>query len=303
MGKKGKTGQEKGKETKLKGKEGFEAYYTSIFGERWNELKEAFTKENVYARIFTEGKEDYFLDPASLFCAFQLPLENADRILDMCAAPGGKTLVLAHRMKENAFLQSNERSAPRKARLLQVCDSSLDEQIRERIKITNYDGALMCKKETEQFDAILLDAPCSSERHVFLDPKYLDQWSENRIKTLSMEQWALVSSAWRLLTPGGYLLYSTCALTPKENDEVISRLLKKFDDAFLVYGNSGIPKNNDAAANTSVPGLKAETASVFAEFKEIPVFEKTAYGFHILPDRSNGAGPIWFSLIGKKPEE
>ena len=86
----------------------------------------------------------------------------------------------------------------------------------------------------------------------------------------------------------------------KENDEVISRLLKKFDDAFLVYGNSGIPENNDAAGNTSVPCLNPETASVFAEFKEIPVFEKTAYGFHILPDRSNGAGPIWFSLIGKK---
>ena len=279
---------------KLKGEEGFENYYSSIYGQRWQEIKEAFCQENVYARIFSEGKEDYFLDPASLFAAFQLPLDNASRILDMCAAPGGKSLVLAHRMNSDAFLHSNERSPARKARLAQVCSSSLDTEIFERIKITNYDGALMCKKESQTYDAILLDAPCSSERHVMLDKKYLDMWTENRIKSLAMEQWALISSAYRLMAPGAFLLYSTCAITPKENDAVVERLLKKFDDTYLVFDEKGIK-----------PSIDLQKVSSFAvsqgNFKlEDLKPEKTPFGYHILPDKASGAGPIWFSLIGKR---
>ena len=70
-----------------------------------------------------------------------------------------------------------------------------------------------------------LDVPCSSERHVFADEKYLDMWSPSRIKSLAIEQWALLSSAYRLLRNDGFLLYSTCALNPKENDLFIVSLM------------------------------------------------------------------------------
>lgn len=293
MGKKDRKQKLEGKSLvqsqKLRGKEGFEEFYSNIFGSRWETLKKALFSENRYARIFSTGKEDYFLDPASLFCAFQLPLSNAERILDMCAAPGGKTLVISHRMNEDALLFSNERSQTRKKRLLEVCDNSLPEEIRERVTISCQDGSVLCKKISEPFDAILLDAPCSSERHVMADEKYLNEWSENRIKTLSMEQWALISSAYRLLSPGGYLLYSTCALCPQENDEIILRLLKKFEDSYLYFDE-----------NKTSPSLSPSDFSSFAELPEIPDFEKTRAGFHILPDKASGMGPIWFSLIGKR---
>lgn len=269
---------------KLCGKEGFETYYSALFKERWPALKNALFAENVYARIFHKDCEEYFLDPASVFAAMCLPLENSERILDMCAAPGGKSLVIASRMPEDATLLSNERSPQRKKRLTQVIENSLPQEIKKRITVTCSDAAKMCIKQTEVYDRILLDAPCSSERHVLSDEKYLAEWSPSRIKSLSMEQWALLSSAYRLLVPGGYLLYSTCALCPCENDDVVARLFKKFDDVELVF---------------AYDEPKILNQFDFCKMDIMPVPERTKYGFHILPDQKEKCGPIWFTLIKK----
>lgn len=282
MGKKNSRNQPE----KLRGADGFEKYYSELFGERWPTLRESLFGETVYAELSCGGAEKYFLDPASVFAALQLPLEGADHILDMCAAPGGKTLVIASRMAEDAELVSNERSPARKNRLAQVVQNCLPEEIRNRIKISCSDGAKWCTTQTEVYDRILLDAPCSSERHVLADEKYLSQWSPSRIKSLSMEQWALLSSAYRLLVPGGYLLYSTCALCPSENDGVVSRLFQKFSDAELCFTDSEPAVKENIERLCSLPSLIQP--------------ERTEYGFHILPDKSAQCGPIWFTLIHKK---
>lgn len=271
---------------KLRGKNGFETYYSNLFGERWPHLKNALLSEQIYAEWNGGGNEKYFLDPASVFAAMQLPILNGKKFLDMCAAPGGKTLVIATRMEEDAILVSNERSAQRKMRLTKVCDSCLSENIKERIKIVCSDAAVWCKTQSEVYDRILLDAPCSSERHVLQDEKYLSEWSPARIKSLAMEQWSLLSCAFRLLEKGGFLLYSTCALCPTENDEIIARLLKKFENAKLVF-------------TEKMPEI-SEDFSSFCKMPVIPVSERTKYGFHILPDKNNGCGPIWFSLVQKE---
>ena len=276
----------KQKSNKLSGAEGFEHYYSELYGERWQALKEAFAKENQAVEYHVTGAEkSYFLDSASVLAALCLPLENAENILDLCAAPGGKTLVLASRMPEDAKLSSNERSPERKHRLSVVVETCLPASINERITVSCSDGATWCTRQTECFDRILLDAPCSSERHVMLDPKYLNTWSLSRIKTVSMEQWALLSSAYRMLTVGGILLYSTCALCPQENDEMIGRLFKKFNkegDSFeLLEPNPDVDEIRD-----------------FVEIN-LPDYEKTQYGYQILPDKQMGAGPIYFSIIRK----
>ena len=194
--------------------------------------------------------------------------------------------MLASRMPENAVLVSNERSSARKQRLSAVCASCLPEDIQTRVKISCSDGAKWCLTQTECYDRILLDVPCSSERHVIQDEKYLGEWSPARIKTLSMEQWALLSSAYRLLKRGGYLVYSTCALNSAENDGVIARLVKKFDDAEIVSFEEKVFLHEDISAYCT------DSLDLHPE--------KTEYGFHILPDVQNGCGPIWFSLIHKK---
>ena len=290
----------KNKEKDLnRGSQGFNSYYQEIFGERWEVLKEALLKESVpvsYNLSRIKGEEDgelrtYYLDAASILAAFSLPLKGAEEILDLCAAPGGKTLVISSLMDKDSKLTSNERSAERKHRLSKVVEEHIPSRIKENITVTCSDGAVWCKTKSNCFDRILLDAPCSSERHVLQDEKYLAQWSPARIKTLSMEQWALLSSAYRMLKDNGILLYSTCALAPKENDEVIERLFKKFDNCVNLSFESEKYQN-----------LKNDEAKLqlFTDNVSLPDFERTKYGYQILPDKQNGAGPIYFSIIMKK---
>jgi len=274
--------KQKDKATKLVGAEGFNTYYKNIYGDRWESLKESLLKESDYKEFKAGGQDSYFLDSGSVRCAVSLPLKNATKILDLCAAPGGKSIILASCMEENATLLSNERSSDRKIRLVKSCDSCLPQNVRSRVEICCKDGATMClsKNNEEYFDRILLDAPCSSERHVLSDPKYLEEWSPSRIKTLAVAQWSLLSSAYRMLKSDGYLLYSTCALAPDENDGVISKLIKKFKNIEIV---------------------SPEISSDISKFcnSELPEFEKTEFGAHILPDKTNGAGPLYFCLIHK----
>ena len=271
---------------KLSGPQGFETYYSQLYGDRWPALKEAFFKENQAVEYQIPGSEkSYFLDSASVLAALCLPLENAHNILDLCAAPGGKTLVLASRMSTDAKLSSNERSPDRKHRLATVVQTCLPPEISEKITISCSDGSTWCTRQSECFDRILLDAPCSSERHVIADPKYLNTWSLSRIKTVTMEQWALLSSAYRLLEVQGILLYSTCALCPQENDDMIERLFKKFNkdgSAFKLLEANPQPDQIKSCCKITLPD-----------------YEKTKYGYQILPDKQNGAGPIYFPIIQK----
>lgn len=277
----------KEKNPALKGQDGFEQYYSELYGQRWQALKDSFSKENQSVEFKAgQGTKPYYLDSASILAALCLPVKGAESVLDLCAAPGGKSLVIASRMGKDCTLFSNERSSDRKHRLDTVIAECLPEEINQRVKTSCSDGSTWCKRQNECFDRIILDAPCSSERHVYLDPKYLNVWSKARIKTVSMEQWALLSCAYRLLKTDGYILYSTCALSPVENDQMIKRLFDKFN------------KDGDAFELIE-PGPDIKEISAFADF-ELPGTEKTEYGYQILPDTQNGAGPIFFSLIHKK---
>lgn len=280
--------KQKSAKQKLSGAQGFEEYYRELYGQRWDALKESFAGEGSAVEYHVNGaRESYFLDSASVLAALCLPLENATDLLDLCAAPGGKTLVLASRMDGDAKLSSNERSPERKHRLSTVVENCLPSEISARVKTSCSDGATWCTRQSECFDRILLDAPCSSERHVIADPKYLNTWSPSRIKTVTTEQWALLSSAYRLLRPQGILLYSTCALCPEENDGMIERLYKKF--------------NKDGTAFRLLePAPQLSQISAFAPALTLPGFERTKYGYMIMPDCQKGAGPIYFSIISKE---
>ena len=271
---------------KLQGESGFQSYYSQLYGQRWPGLYQALLKESEPVAWQTEpGRPAYYLDSASIRAAVSLPLEGASSLLDLCAAPGGKTLVISSLMEEDACLLSNERSRERLSRLHRVADQHMSESVRHRVTISGKDGATLCRNPANAFDRILLDAPCSSERHVLASPRHLEQWSPARIKTLAVAQWALLSSAYRMLKPGGYMVYATCALSPEENDTVVARLEGKFPDVELVRELPPVP-----AAVTRFCSAP------------LPKPEVTERGFHVLPDwsHSHGGGPLYFSLIHKK---
>ncbi|OQX69215.1 MAG: hypothetical protein B6A08_05880 [Sorangiineae bacterium NIC37A_2] len=211
----------------------------------------------------------YVMDPASILPARALPLDGAKNILDLCAAPGGKALILAERAPEDAQITLNDRSSDRVERLKQVFKDYVPPSVRERTRVTREDGRLIFRKYPNLFDGILLDAPCSSEAHVALDPSALADWSEGRVERLAKEQYALVTSALGALRSGGYLVYSTCALAPLENDLVLSRLLER-----------------------------GRHPAEVLELPRAPLTERTSHGLQVLPDRS-GFGPIYYALIQK----
>ena len=278
-----------------RGSLGFENYYSGLFEGSWNELKDALLQEPVYVQVAYSGCRQYFMDAASVCAALCLPVSDACDVLDLCAAPGGKSIILASNIKSDGAMISNERSPDRKARLSKVISESLPESISKRIQVKCSDGSTWCKRETDCFDSVLLDAPCSSERHVLKDRHYLDQWSPARIKTLSMEQWALLSCAWRLLRSGGYLLSSTCALSPDENDKVISRLIKKFDDVDIVS-----EEEMNSTFNQNLKGLLEKCPGISGVQEIYKNSVKTEYGYHLLPHKTQGSGPIYYSLLKKQ---
>ena len=249
-------------------------YFSKLFGERWPALLESLKGEGCATELrFGEGQEPYFLDEASVFAAESLGVSPGDRVLDMCAAPGGKTLVIASKLKGEGSLQSNDRSLDRRLRLQHVIENSLPERWRSVINVTGYDGMKFGLHRKESFDKILLDAPCSSDRHVLNSPSHLEVWSAKRVKRLSVEQGALLASAADALVPGGTLVYSTCALSPLENDDVVKKILKKR------------------------PAMRLD------EITEIPEgADRTECGVHILPDRAAGRGPIFCARLKKSAE-
>jgi len=249
----------------------FEEYYRNLWGSRWADLRESLLLPAAAIPYGESLVKPYLMDRASVLAAASLRLPDEGTILDACAAPGGKSLVLASRMSAGANLLCNELSAERRRRLTKVLDEHLHEETRRQVKVCGFDaGKLGGKKsERDRFQAILLDAPCSSERHVIQNAKALAEWTAARPRFLSRRQWALLSAAFLLLKGGGYLVYSTCAITPEENDIPVSRLLSKY------AGQIELDE---------------------ADFSE---GEKTAYGRLILPDTSGGMGPMYVARFRK----
>jgi 16S rRNA (cytosine1407-C5)-methyltransferase len=258
--------------------ESFEEYYRTCFGSRWQTLRKSLL-EKTGAIPYSEGRTarlttHYLLDRASVLAAQSLRLPEAGLILDACAAPGGKSLVIASSMSGETRLLANELSGERRRRLVKVLDEHLDAALRERVAVSGFDAAALGGKKTEheRFDAILLDAPCSSEAHVLQDPKALAQWTSARPRFLAKRQWALLSAAFLLLRPGGSLVYATCALSPDENDGVVSRLAGKYRGGAVL------------------------------DEPDFPEGEKTEYGRLILPDTACGIGPMYVARFRKKTD-
>ena len=253
----------------MKHTEDFDTYYRSIWKERWDALKASFAGESDYCTLSEGLLKPYFLDKASTYPAQALDVQPGDCVLDLCAAPGGKTLILALAKGETGTLVANDKSADRRARLKAVVAEHLPAAIASTVRITGFDAATWGLYQQAMYDRVLLDAPCSSERHVLSSPYYLAQWTPARTKQLAIRQFAMLAAALDAAKAGGRVVYSTCSISPLENDGVIEKLFKKRKDLFDII--------------EAAPGIG----------------EKTKYGIQILPD-TTGAGPIYYCCLEKR---
>lgn len=174
----------------------------------------------------------YVQNAASWLPVLALNPQPGDAILDMCAAPGGKTSHIAQLSGNAASITANDNSRPR----LHKLQANLARMGAENVEFLLHDATkLSYKLGTEQFDKILLDAPCSGEGMMTLDSrKDFESWSVAHIKRLQQLQKKLIVQAWQLLKPGGTLVYSTCTMAPEENEAVLDYLLRHNDDIEMI---------------------------------------------------------------------
>ena len=188
----------------------------------------------------SEAGHIYLQNAASFIPPIVLNPKPNERILDMCAAPGGKASHIAALSKNRAELWVNDNSRPRLNRML----ANL-----HRLGVKPHNTTLFAidtlKHELphEYFDKVLLDAPCSGEGMIDLDrPKSLEHWSVAQIKRLQRIQKKAITTAWELLKPGGVLVYSTCTMAPEENELVVDYLLRRQESAQLLPIQLDLPQ-------------------------------------------------------------
>ncbi len=142
-------------------------------------------------------------------------------MIDMCAAPGGKTTQLADYFP-NALIIANEVNRSRTPQLF----DNLDRMGYGNIAVVSCDGRFF-QNFPEYFDAVLLDAPCSGEGTAFRDNAVIDHWNEKNIHRIAKLQKQLFETAETIVRPEGFISYSTCTLNTIENEEVVDSRLQQ----------------------------------------------------------------------------
>lgn len=151
-------------------------------------------------------------------------------VLDLCAAPGGKTTQLAARMQNGGVLFSNEYVANR-ANIL--CGNVERMGIKNTI-VTNNDPNTIATRLSGLCDAVLVDAPCAGEGMFRKDAEAVRAWSQAHVETCAVRQKGILSDAARAVKPGGELVYSTCSFSEEENEQVVADFLERHRDFSLV---------------------------------------------------------------------
>ena len=148
-----------------------------------------------------------------------------ERVLDLCAAPGGKSIQIAARMQNSGLLLLNEMRSKRMPSLV----GNLERCGVANFVVSQAPGAMLARYFHNFFDRILVDAPCSGDGIVRKDKNMLNYWSSENAGHFGQQQIGLLRAAFHMLKPGGSLVYSTCSLSLEENEEVLLGLIRRYE--------------------------------------------------------------------------
>ncbi|QQS36554.1 MAG: RsmB/NOP family class I SAM-dependent RNA methyltransferase [Ignavibacteriales bacterium] len=188
----------------------------------------------------------YIQSLSSLLPPYVLKPSPGERVLDLCAAPGSKSTQLAELMRNTGTLIVNEIQLSRVKTLVY----NLDRMNIINAGVLNFKGEILSKIYDNYFDKVLVDVPCSGLGIIQKKEEVSNWWSTKRVKALSELQLKLLIAAIKMTKPGGNIVYSTCTLTPEENELVINSVLKKYPvilDSFdlPVTNQQGLTKYDD----------------------------------------------------------
>lgn len=196
-----------------------------------------------YSRDFRPGRLPwheagmYYIQEASAMVpAVLCGAKPGERVLDLCAAPGGKSTKLAACLRGEGILVANE-IHPERARVL---SSNLERMGIRNALVTNEPPHRLASRFPLFFDRIVVDAPCSGEGMFRKEEEALTHWSPENVRMCAERQSEIMEEAASMLRPGGRLVYSTCTFSPEENEGTIVRFLKAHPE-FSVVPIAGLP--------------------------------------------------------------
>ena len=172
----------------------------------------------------------YIQEPSAMLPGAVLPIKDGDRVLDLCAAPGGKSTQLASKLNGTGAILANDISNTRAKALLKNLELFGFKNI--AVSSENHEKLNSCFNE--YFDKILVDAPCSGEGMFRREPSMVNSWLAKGPDYYAEIQAGILEHAYSMLKPGGMMLFSTCTFSPLENEANVYRILKNHDDAKLI---------------------------------------------------------------------
>ena len=192
----------------------------------------------------------YVQDPGAMATVKALDIERGWRVLDACAAPGGKASQLASAVGESGFLLANE-FVPKRAKIIV---GNLERLGIKNAVVTSLDTARLADMFSAYFDLVLCDAPCSGEGMFRKYDEAVSEWSEENVLLCAERQSEILENCQGLVKAGGYLLYSTCTYSYEENEGVIGKFLASHPEFSLC-------EVNDALKSVTADGLNGMTAA------------------------------------------
>uniref|UniRef100_A0A3P9J4V0 5-cytosine rRNA methyltransferase NSUN4 n=1 Tax=Oryzias latipes TaxID=8090 RepID=A0A3P9J4V0_ORYLA len=225
----------------------------------------------------------YLMDAASVLPCLALDVQEGHTVLDLCAAPGGKTLALLQTQLVR-FLCVNDASISRTSRLRKVLHSYVPKQFLtdERVRITSFDGTTWGEIEKNTFDRVLVDVPCTTDRHSLMedDNNIFSKSRTGERRRLPQLQAELLLAGIQAACPGGEIVYSTCSLSLNQNLSVVEQAV------YLAQENFGI--------QLQVVNLRALTKMFSDTFCFAPDLH---LGEMVVPHLAANFGPIYFCKL------
>ena len=201
-----------------------------------------------------------------------LELPDAPVVLDLCAAPGGKSAQLAAKMR-GGVLFSNE-IVPSRA---EVLAGNLERMGVTNAIVTNAEPKPLCERLRDRCDAVLVDAPCAGESMFRKDEQAVRDWSPEHVETCAVRQRAILEDAQKAVKPGGTLVYSTCSFSPQENEETVQWFLDRHTDFSLVTTRRYYPHTSAGegqfAAVLRREGTRVPSAFSIGKSDKVPAFD------------------------------
>ena len=218
-------------------------------------------------KVYHELGAYYIQEPSAMLVAHFLDAKPGDVVLDLCAAPGGKTVQTSLKMKNEGLIIANDLSKSRANILL----SNIERMGISNVVITSLDFDKYYQKFENYFDKIILDAPCSGSGMFRKSEEMKKDWTYEKVLKNAAIQKELISMSYKMLKEGGTMVYSTCSYSYEEDEEVIEHLLSTTDAELI-----------------NIPSFEGEYRS--------PKFKETV---HLFPHLFEGEGH-YIALI-KKP--